>query len=154
MLFFIIICYVGALTPRVNGRNSWGDGTAGERNAWWWWEQLGDRTPGERNVWGWKPGGERLKGLLFEVGAETAGHVFPRGEGAGELDLKSFCSSDDEVVGVDITWLPRVEGLIGAVGMLDGDGDVGELFVDSVVIHEFEGDGHLDVLLWELHHAF
>lgn len=91
--------------------------------------------------------------LFLQVGHQAATDVFPRGEGGGEGDFELIVeASDDEVVGVDVTWLPRVEGQEGLVGELDGDGDVGELLVlSSCFIVELEADGHLDVLLRELH---
>lgn len=91
--------------------------------------------------------------LFLQVGHQAAADVFPRGEGGGEGDFELiFEASDDEVVGVDVTRLPRVEGLEGLVGELDGDGDVGESLVGFAIgVEEFEADCHLDVLLRELH---
>lgn len=90
--------------------------------------------------------------LFLQVGHQAATDVFPRSEGGGEGDFELIVeTSDDEVVGVDVTWLPCVEGLEGLVGELDGDGDVGELLVHAIGVAELEADCHLDVLLRELH---
>lgn len=64
--------------------------------------------------------------------------------------------ADDEVVGVEVTLAPVEVVVVGdGVGTkFQAYGDVAELLVQgAVLIHEVEADGHLHVLLGQLHDA-